>query len=59
MIGDINTIVHQFGTDILIKEFEIDTLLQGLVTGRIEDIIYNFIEQCFLIDIAVTNDLLK
>jgi len=59
MIRDVDTIVHQFHLDVTIKEFEVDTLLQRLVACRIEDIVDHLVEQRFLIDIAVTHNLLQ
>ena len=59
MVGDVDTVVLQFVADILVQELEIDALLQGLLTGCIQYIIYDLVEQGFLIDIAIAHNLLK
>ena len=59
MIRDVDTVIHQFRTNVLIEKLEVDTLLQRTVGRSIENIIDHLIEQSFLIDIAVTHNLLQ
>ena len=58
MVRDIDAIVQQFRTDVLIEQLEIYALFQRLVTGSIKNVIYHLVEQSLLIDITVTNNLL-
>ena len=58
MIGNINSVIHQFGTNVLIEHAEINTLLEGFVAGCIEYVINYLIKQCFLIDITLTHNFL-
>ena len=58
MIRDVDTVVNQFGTDVLIEHTEVNTFLQRLIASSIKDVIDHLVEQCFLIDIAIANNLL-
>ncbi len=57
MIGNIHAVVHQLGLQLLVERLEVDTFLQGLVAGGIEDTIHHIVEQGLLIDVAVPHNL--
>ena len=58
VVGNVDAIVHHLCLEILIEKLKVDTLLEGFVRGRIEDVIDDLVEHGFLVDIAVTHNLL-
>ena len=59
MIRNIDSIIHQLCSDILIQQLEINTFLQWLIRSRIEYIVYDLVKEGFLINITVAYNLLK
>ena len=59
MVWDVDTVVEQFGTDILIEQLEVDALLQRFIAGGIEDVVNYLVEQRLLIYITVAHNLLQ
>ena len=59
VIGYVDAVVHQFGLEVLVEQLEVDTFLQRLVGSRIENGVDHLVEQSFLVDVAVLNNLLK
>ena len=57
MIGDVNAVVHQFSLKVLVEQLEVDTLIERFLRSGVEDAIDHFVEQCFLINIAVSHNL--
>lgn len=59
MVGYVNPVVNQLGTQILVEHLEVDTLLQGLVARLVEDGIDHLVEQGALVEVALFYCLLK
>ena len=59
VITDINAVIHQLGFEILVKQLEVNTLLEWFVRSGIEDRNHNLVQQRFLLNIAVFNDFLE
>ena len=55
VVWDVDTVIGQFLTDIVVEHTEIDAFLQGFVASSIQYIIYHLVEQTFLIDITVAD----
>ena len=58
VIGNIDTVVDKLHTDVAVKHAEVDTLLQRLVTGRIEDVVDHLVQQSLLVNVALAHDFL-
>ena len=59
VIRDIDSIVHHLCLEILIQLLEVDSFLQWFIGCRVENGINHFVEQRFLIHIAILHNLLQ
>ena len=58
VIRDVDAVVGQLFTNIVVEHTEVDALLQRLLAGSIENVVNHLVQQRTLIDITVTDNLL-
>ena len=59
VVGDVHPVVYHLGLQVLVEQLEVDSFLQRLVAGGIENRVDHLVEQSFLIDVSVLDYFLK